>query len=350
MMPTESTAVCRAVDSRTVGKPTHARAARGADLVEKVVRYTGSTVPLAVIALDFDPVVRYGDNAVRLETIALAVTILVALLAATAIARRTPVDGPDSSDARDGTARLHVDDLVVLVLAIIPGAVAGGRLGYALLHLDYYATAPLSIIDPGQGSFELSLAVVGGALTGTYAARLIDVHVGRWLDVAALPLLLGIGLGKAAMALGGRGQGSPSDAAWATSYVGDRAWASLAPAIPSQPSQLYEATATLVLLLALGVVLWHRPFAQNGLVFLVALGGWAIVRAVVAATWRDAPVIGPFLAEQLICLVIVAGCLVIGTRLARPAFAIPLEPATAEPGVSWRPASDAQDRDSGGSR
>jgi prolipoprotein diacylglyceryltransferase len=307
-------------------------------------------VPLAVIALDFEPVVRYGDNAVRLETIALAITILVALLAAATIARRTPVEGPDSTDANDETERLHVDDLIVLVLAIIPGAVAGGRLGYALLHLDYYAAHASGIIDPGQGSLELSLAVVGGALTGTYAARLIDVRVGRWLDVAALPLLLGIGLGKAAMALGGRGQGSPSDAAWATSYVGDRAWASLAPAIPSQPSQLYEAIATLVLLLALGVVLWHRPFAQNGLVFLVALGGWAIMRTVVAATWRDAPLIGPFLAEQLICLVIVAGCFVIGTRLARPAFALPVGPASAEPGVSWRPASDAQDRDSGGSR
>jgi prolipoprotein diacylglyceryltransferase len=307
-------------------------------------------VPLAVIALDFEPVVRYGDNAVRLETVALAVTILVALLATAAIARRTPAEGTDSSDANDATTRLHIDDLILLVLAILPGAVAGGRLGYGLLHLDYYAAHPSSIVDPGQGSLELSLAVLGGALTGTYAARLIGARVGRWLDVAALPLLLGIGLGKAAMALGGRGQGSPSDAAWATSYVGDRAWASLAPAIPSQPSQLYEAIATLVLLLALGVVLWRRPFAQNGLVFLVALGGWAVVRAVVAATWRDAPVIGPFLAEQLICFVIVAGCAVLGTRLARPAFALPPGPASAEPGVSWRPASDAQDRDSGGSR
>jgi prolipoprotein diacylglyceryltransferase len=303
-------------------------------------------VPLAVIALDFEPVVRYGDNAVRLETLALAAAILFGLVLAVAIAARTRVGRLGT----DPTAHLRLDDMVLLVLAILPGAVAGGRLGYALLHLDYYAAHPSTIIDPGQGSLELTLAVVGGALTGTYAARLIEVHVGRWLDVAALPLLLGIGLGKAAMALGGRGQGIPSDAAWATSYVGDRAWASLAPAIPSQPSQLYEAIATLVLLLALGGVLWHRPFAQNGLVFLVALGGWALMRTVVAATWRDAPVVGPILAEQLICVVIVAGCLVIGTRLARPAFALPLGPASAEPGVSWGPARDVQDRDSGGSR
>jgi prolipoprotein diacylglyceryltransferase len=303
-------------------------------------------VPLAVIALDFEPVVRYGDNAVRLETVGLALAILVALLLAAAIATRTPA----GRSAPDAGPNLRLDDMVLLVLAIVPGAVAGGRLGYGMLHLDYYAAHPAAILDPGQGSLELSLAVVGGALTGIYAARLIGERVAHWLDVAALPLLVAIGLGKVAMALGGRGQGAPSDAPWATSYVGDRAWASLAPAIPSQPSQLYEAIATLVVLIVVGVLLWRRPFPGNGLAFLVALGGWAFARALIAATWRDPPVIGPLLAEQLLCLAIVAGCLVAWARLTKRAFALPFGRSAGGPGVSWRPASDAQDRDSGGSR
>jgi prolipoprotein diacylglyceryltransferase len=340
---------CRATDSHTVGHPTPVAAAAGepaAALWERPFD-TLATVPLAVVALDFDPVVRYGGYAVRLETVALSVAILVALLLAAAIARRTRFERVGSATA---TAQLRLEDLVLLVLAVVPGAIAGGRLGYVLLHLDYYAARPAAILDPGQGSLDLSLAVVGGALTGIYAARLIGENVGRWLDVAALPLLVAIGLGKLAMALGGRGQGAPSDAAWATSYVGDRAWASLAPAIPSQPSQLYEAIATLIVLLAICAILWRRPFPRNGFAFLAALGGWALVRAVIAATWRDAPVVGPILAEQLVCLAIVAGCLLAGARRRRPAFALPLGRAPDEPGVSWRPASDPQDRHRGGSR
>jgi prolipoprotein diacylglyceryltransferase len=305
-------------------------------------------VPLAVIALDFEPVVRYGDNAVRLETIALAGAILVALLLAAAIATSGPFRRIDSADHRART-RLRLDDLILLVLAILPGAVVGGRLGYALLHLDYYSANPATLVDPGRGGLELSLAVVGGALTGIYAARLIGETIGRWLDVAAAPLLVAIGLGKAAMALGGRGQGAPSDGAWATSYVGDRAWASLGPAIPSQPSQLYEAVAALLVLLVVVAVLWLRPFPRDGLAFLVALGGWAFVRALVAATWRDAPVVGPLLAEQLLCLAIVAGCL-IAWVWRQPAFAAPFRRPAADPGVSWRSARDAHDLDSGGSR
>lgn len=301
---------------------------------------------LAVIALDFEPVVRYGDNAVRLETIALAAAILVSLLLAATIATWRPFGRRRGTDGREP---LRTDDMVVLVLAIVPGAVIGGRLGYVLLHLDYYAAHPSTIIDPGQGSLELSLAVVGGTLTGMYAARLIGETIRRWLDVAAAPLLVAIGLGKVAMALGGRGQGAPSDSTWATSYVGDRAWASLGPAIPSQPSQLYEALATLIVLVVVVVVLRVRSAQRDGLAFLVALGGWAFARAVIAGTWRDAPVLGPLLAEQLLCLAIVAGCLIAWLLAADRDVAMPVRRPVSGPGVSWRSATDAQDIDSGGS-
>lgn len=295
-------------------------------------------MPIAVVAFDFDPVLRYGDNAVRLETLALAAAILAALLLAARIARRTTVEAPDGPDAPPGDAHLRLDDLVLLVLAIVPGAVAGGRLGYALLHLDYYAAHPGAIVDPAQGSLELSLAVVGGTLTGIYAARLIGESVGRWLQVATLPLLVGLAIGKLAMALGGHGQGAPSDLPWATSYLGDRAWGSLGPAIPSHPSQVYEAIASAVILLALMAWMARRPVRPDGVAFLVALGGWALARAVIAATWRDAGVVGPLLAEQLLCLGIVVGCLAAFARATRPAFLFARRVApTPEPDVEARP-------------
>lgn len=261
-------------------------------------------MPFAVIALDFDPVLRFGDSAVRLETLALAGAVLVMLLLVALIARVTPVE-----NAAEGE-RLHVDDLVLLALAVLPGAVAGGRIGYALLHLDYYLANPGAFIDPQQGSFELALAVLGGAVTGSYAAGLIGEDSATWRDVAAIPMLLGIAAGKAAMALGGRGQGAPSDANWATAYVGAGPWASLAPAVPSHPSQLYEALGVLVVAGLILVVLaarWDRPRAA-GMLFLVAVAGLAVVRTAVAATWRDSPVVGPLVAEQLICAAIVFGC------------------------------------------
>jgi phosphatidylglycerol:prolipoprotein diacylglycerol transferase len=262
-------------------------------------------VPLAVIALDFDPVLRFDDSAVRLETVALAGAVLVTLLVTVVVARIAPREDFDSG------ALLRVDDLVLLTLAVLPGAVAGGRIGYTLLHLDYYIANPGAFLDPQLGSFELMCAVLGGAVTGSFAAGLIDEDSGTWRDVVAIPMLLGIALGKAAMALGGRGQGAPSDVSWATAYIGPGPWGSLAPAVPSHPSQLYEALGIVVVA---GVILialaarWERR-RTPGALFLVAVATLAVVRAVVAATWRDSPVVGPFVTEQLICVAVVAGCL-----------------------------------------
>ena len=97
------------------------------------------------------------------------------------------------------------------------------------------------------------MAVVGGTITATVVASLLGAPVGRWLHAAILPLLLAIAGGKAAMILGGQGQGVPWDGPWATAYLGPGPWLSLAPAIPSHPSQAYEALATLLVAAVIAV-------------------------------------------------------------------------------------------------
>jgi phosphatidylglycerol:prolipoprotein diacylglycerol transferase len=252
-------------------------------------------VPTAVIAFDFDPFLHVGDGVVRWETLGVAGAIFIALALAGIGAR---------------TMELRLDDLLFVVLGIVPGAVMGGRLGYVLLYPAYFADHPGAILDPGVGSLELSMAVVGGALTGGVVALLLDGPVGRWFHIAALPVLVTLGAGKLATVLGGRGQGLPSDASWATAYLGPGPWGSLAPDVPSIPSQAFEGLATLAaLLLVMGVLAVPGLRRPDGRAFLIGVGLWALVRFIVASTWRDPMVVGPFRAEQLIDIAIVIGCL-----------------------------------------
>ena len=135
--------------------------------------------------------------------------------------------------------------------------------------------------------------------------------MGRWFHIAALPVLVALGTGKLAMALGGRGQGQPSDAPWATAYLGAGPWGSLAPEVPSLPSQAIEGFATLaVLLLAMGVLAVPGLRRPDGRAFLAGVGLWALIRTIIAFTWRDPVVAGPFRTEQLIDLAIALGCVV----------------------------------------
>ena len=271
---------------------------------------------LAVIEFTFAPIAQVGPWSVRLETIALAVVVFVGLALAVRIARKTPVDVRRSIDDRlppdDESNHLRADDLLFIAIAAIPGAVAGGRIGYMLLHSDYYSANQGAILDMGQGAFELSLAVVGGTLTAAIVASLLGAPVGRWMHALILPLLLALAAGKVAMVLGGDGQGVPWDGRWATAYLGPGPWGSLAPALPSHPSQAYEAFATVLVILLLSTLLTLGRFERRaGGAFLLGIAMWAVARAIVATTWRDPAVAGPLNMGQVLALTVAAAMLVL---------------------------------------
>ncbi|MCI0346555.1 MAG: prolipoprotein diacylglyceryl transferase, partial [Chloroflexi bacterium] len=139
-------------------------------------------MPLGVLTLAFDPVVRLGDtSSVRVETIGLAVVLFLGLLLAARIGSLTPAVGPYVP-----APGLRLDDLVFIVVGAVPGAVAGGRLGYVLDHLDYYGANPGAIVDPTQGGLTLTLAVPLGILSGAFIARLLGAPVARWFHASAL--------------------------------------------------------------------------------------------------------------------------------------------------------------------
>ena len=252
-------------------------------------------MPIAVIRFTFDPYAQlFGDLTVRWGALALAAVIVAALLSAGLLAR---------------AGGLRTDDVVFIVVGVVPGAVIGGRIGYLLLHASFFGPDPGRLLDPAVGGMELGLAVVGGSLTGAYVASLLGAPVGRWLHVAAAPVLLALGAGKLTMVLTGSGQGLPSDAAWATAYLPPGPWGSLVPALPSVPSQSFEGIATLGILAVLALALVLGAFGRrDGLAFFVAIGLWAVARAFVSTTWRDPVVAGGLNAGGLIAAGIAVGC------------------------------------------
>jgi phosphatidylglycerol---prolipoprotein diacylglyceryl transferase len=254
---------------------------------------------LAALTLTFDPVLRLSDTStVRYETIGLAIVILLGLLLAARIGSITPAIGPYVP-----APGLRVDDLVFIVVGAIPGAILGGRLGYVLDHLAYYQANPAAIADPTQGGLSLTLAVPFAILTGGLIARLLGAPVGRWMHALALPLLFVLAAGKLIGVLGGTGQGVPADVPWATAYGGPGPWGSLAPDIPSHPSQVYEAIAVGLAIVAFALVSRVEFIARrDGAALFAALGLWGLARFAVAYTWRDPAVAGPLGMDQLLAL------------------------------------------------
>jgi phosphatidylglycerol:prolipoprotein diacylglycerol transferase len=263
--------------------------------------YTPAVVPAAVV-FAFDPLLHIGDAiSVRIETIAIAIVLFATLVVFVQIARKTPAVGPYVP-----APGLRPDDLMFIVVGAVPGALFGGRLGYVLAHLDYYGANPSAIIDMAQGGLSLTLAVPFGVLTGAAIARLIGAPVARWLHASAFPLLFVLSIGKLVGMLGATGQGLPSDASWATAYVGPGPWGSLGPEVPSHPSQLYEAILVALMIPVLIALSRFDVIARrDGGAFFAAIGLWAAARFAVASTWRDPVTVGPLRADQAMLLVLI---------------------------------------------
>jgi prolipoprotein diacylglyceryltransferase len=161
--------------------------------------------------------------------------------------------------------------------------------------------------------------------------------MGRWMRAAVLPLLFVLGAGKLTMVLGGAGQGLPADLAWATGYAGPGPWGSLGAVLPSHPAQAYEGIGTLLLALGLTLALAGGAFGvRDGRLFLVGLGGWAVIRALASLAWRDPVVVAGLNAAGLIAAVIAVasglGYLAVARRRSGPR---PDVPAGASGEVTW---------------
>ena len=255
----------------------------------------------AVITFSFDPVLLLGSGAsVRIETLALAAVLFAGLVFAARIGRLTPAVGPYVP-----APTLRPDDLIFIVVGVVPGALVGGRLGYVLAHFDYYGSHTSAILDPAQGAWDLTLAIPFALVTGALIARLVGAPVARWMHALAFPMLFVLAAGKLVGVLGANGQGSASELPWATAYAGPGPWESLAPDVPAHPAQVYEAALVFLAIVALVWVSRYEVVARrDGGAMFAAIALWGAARFLVGFTWRDQPILGPIRPEQLLALLV----------------------------------------------
>ncbi|HUP83429.1 MAG TPA: prolipoprotein diacylglyceryl transferase family protein [Candidatus Limnocylindria bacterium] len=288
---------------------------------------------LAVIEFDFDPLFRIAGMTIRWQTIGVTIGLLIALALAALMApnvraqrpffrRRAPdltphfPQAPTVEHARR-VRPLRLDDMLLIIAGIVPGAVVVGRAFHGLDFWSFYASQPGQLFDPSVGSLSLLGAVIGGLMTASYVARMIDAPVRRWFDAAAVPMLVALGLGKLAQLLGGSGQGLPFDGSWAVAFSGAGPWVSTSAAMPSHPAQVYEGLWMLagipIVLLVAGKrhtptrvnhwVAWADRTAREGSLFAAALGWFLLGRLAVGYTWRDEAIVGGLNVEQTLALI-----------------------------------------------
>lgn len=166
-----------------------------------------------------------------------------------------------------------MDDLIVWIAL---GIVLGGRVGYVLFYnLGSYLAHPAEIFTIWHGGMSFHGGFLGTILAIVIFARSRGLNALSVLDVSAAVTPIGLFTGRLANFVNGELWGRPAP---------DLPWAIVFPnggPLPRHPSQLYEAFAEGVVLLALLAFAVRRfGFRRPGLIGGLFVLGYAVARIV----------------------------------------------------------------------
>lgn len=189
---------------------------------------------------DLDPyLVHFGDGlGIRYYGLAYVLAFLFAywLFGRFRRAGISPLTKPQESD---------------VMLALVLGALAGGRLGYMLLYdFGNFIREPWTVFEVWHGGMASHGGFAGVILAGLWAARRYRVNFWRIGDMMAAMTPFGLMLGRIANFINGELWGKVAHVPWAVIFPDSAPPGTPAGEIaPRHPSQLYEAALEGLLLL-----------------------------------------------------------------------------------------------------
>ncbi len=158
------------------------------------------------------------------------------------------------------------------------GALFWGVVGARVLHVvDYagfYADAPFRVLYLWSGGMALWGGLIGGAAYAAWRLRRDRTLLARVADTAALPVLIGMAVGRVGDLIGGERAGRLTSLPWGVNYAHEDAEA-YAGGAAVHPVAAYE----LLLALTLAAVMWRLNVRlRDGARFTLAMTGYAAGR------------------------------------------------------------------------
>ena len=201
-----------------------------------------------------DPIaVELGPLQIHWYGIIIATAVLLAALLGTRVARMVG-ENPD-----------HGWSMLLLVVGL---AVVGARVYHVIHQWEFYVANPVLIPQVWNGGIGIPGAIAGGALGLWLYTRANHLNTARWLDIFAVPLLLGQAVGRLGNFVNQELYGPPTTLPWgipidAGHRIGE--WMDLN-AFPVESTRFHPLFAYEALLNLLGMVvllLVIRRFGQR---------------------------------------------------------------------------------------
>lgn len=187
------------------------------------------------------------------------------------------------------------DDLLDIILWVLPCAVVGARLYYICFYdLNYYMGNPAEIINLRAGGLAIHGGVIGGVLAGYFVTQRKQLPFFKLADVVAPVLVLGQAIGRWGNFFNGEAHGGPTNLPWAIVVDGQKV----------HPTFLYESIWDFGVFLILLRLLNKKSF--DGQVISLYLILYSCGRFWIEGLRTDSLMFGPLRMAQVISLAMIA--------------------------------------------
>jgi phosphatidylglycerol:prolipoprotein diacylglycerol transferase len=146
--------------------------------------------------------------------------------------------------------------VIDMALIVVICGLLGARLLFILINFSYYASNPLETVMVWKGGLVFYGGLLGGILALLGCIRFYRLPLWSMLDIGAVAIALGHGLGRMGCFSAGCCYGQFTDLPWAVTFTDPRCLAVEVLGQPVHPTQLYSF---LFLIGLTGFLVWLHP-------------------------------------------------------------------------------------------
>ena len=196
----------------------------------------------------------------------------------------------------EGKYNIKFEDILTMILIVIPIAIICARLYYVIFRLDYYTNNPLEIINIRDGGLAIYGGIIGGATTVLVYSRLKKFNFLDLLDYIVPYLALGQAIGRWGNFFNQEAFGIETKSILRMGIIENSKY------IEVHPTFLYESICNLVIFVILHLIKNKRSY--KGQILYIYLTLYGFVRFVIEGIRADSLMIGNFRVSQLLSIIL----------------------------------------------
>ncbi|MCD4714070.1 MAG: prolipoprotein diacylglyceryl transferase [Clostridiales bacterium] len=183
------------------------------------------------------------------------------------------------------------NDILDLVMVILPMAIVFARIYYVVFEWSYYSQNPSMIFAFREGGLAIHGGIIGGVLGGWIVCKYKKLNFGDLADMVSIPLILGQAIGRWGNFINQEAHGGPTDLPWGIMVDG----------VKVHPTFLYESIWNLIIFAVLAFTFKSRKFYGEHFVKYLVL--YSVGRFFIEGLRTDSLMLGPLRIAQVFSLV-----------------------------------------------